>query len=65
MSLSADKQIHGSVNHLTLAGLKRRKVHTDEETKVTGVDIFRPQRTIKSRVNPLLVTQTPSGSFQT
>lgn len=65
MSLSADKQIHGSVNHLSLAGLKRRKVHTDEKIKVTGADVFRPQRTTKNRVNPLLLTQTPSGSFQT
>lgn len=54
MSLSADKQIHGSVNHLSLTGLKRRKVHMGEKLKVTGVDVFRPQKTIKNKVNPLL-----------
>lgn len=52
MSLSADKQIHGPVNHLTLPGPKRRKVHMDEKLKVTGVDVFRPPKTIKNKANP-------------
>lgn len=54
MSLSADKQIHGSVNHLSLTALKRRKVHTGTKLKVTGADVFRPQRTMKNKVKPLI-----------